>query len=104
MAKLITLFPTLGEAYRLKTLFNDLWGMPNKQSATAFIEQWCREVEQSKIQPFMVFAKTVKAHLSGIVNFVETHITNAILESINNKIQMAKRRAKVFEIPKTSLT
>ena len=96
LAKLITLFPTLGEAYRLKTLFNDLWGMPNKQSATAFIEQWCREVEQSKIQPFMVFAKTVKAHLSGIVNFVETHITNAILESISNKIQMAKRRARGF--------
>ncbi len=44
----------------------------------------------------MVFAKTVKAHLPGIVNFVETHITNAILESINNKIQMAKRRARGF--------
>ena len=96
LVKLITLFPTLGEAYRLKTLFNDLWEMPNKQSATAFIEQWCREVEQSKIQPFIVFAKTVKAHLAGIVNFVETHITNAILESINNKIQMAKRRVRGF--------
>jgi transposase len=94
--ELITLFPTLGEAYRLKTLFNDLWEMPNKQAARSFIEQWCKEVEQSKIQPFMAFARTVKAHLSGIVNFVETHITNAILESINNKIQMAKRRARGF--------
>ena len=36
----ITLFPKLGEAYRLKTLFNDLWDMPNKQTATAFIEDW----------------------------------------------------------------
>ena len=94
--ELITLFPTLGEAYRLKTLFNDLWEMPNKKAAEAFIETWCMEVEQSKIQPFMAFAKTVRSHLSGIVNFVETHITNAILESINNKIQMAKRRARGF--------
>ena len=94
--ELITLFPSLGEAYRLKTLFNDLWEMPNKQAATAFIECWCQEVEQSKIQPFMAFAKTVKSHLSGIVNFVETQITNAILESINNKIQMAKRRARGY--------
>ncbi len=38
--ELITLFPTLGEAYRLKTLFNDLWEMPNKQAATAFIDCW----------------------------------------------------------------
>lgn len=94
--ELITLYPTLGEAYRLKTLFNDLWDMPDKQTATAFIKQWCTEVEKKKINAFMAFAKTVKAHLSGIINFVETHITNAILESINNKIQMAKRRARGY--------
>jgi len=94
--ELITLFPTLGKAYRLKVLFNDLWDMPDKAAATAFVEHWCAEVEQSKIKPFMDFAKTVKAHLSGIVNFVETQITNAILESINNKIQMAKRRARGY--------
>ena len=70
--------------------------MPDKSSAIAFIDQWFDEVEQSKIQPFMKFAKTVKAHLSGIINFVETKITNAILESINNKIQMAKKRARGY--------
>ncbi len=94
--ELITLYPTLGEAYRLKILFNDLWDMPDKASATAFIAQWLHEVEQSKIAPFMKFAKTVKAHLSGIINFVETRLTNAILESINSKIQMAKRRARGY--------
>ncbi|MCK5828946.1 MAG: transposase [Methylococcales bacterium] len=41
----------------------------------------------------MKLLKTVKAHLSGIINFVETKITNAILESITNKIQIAKKRA-----------
>jgi len=96
LEEMIQLYPTLGEAYRLKTLFNDLWEMPDKEAATAFIEQWCAEVESSRIGPFMDFAKTVKAHLSGIANFVETHITNAILESINNKIQMAKRRARGY--------
>jgi transposase len=44
----------------------------------------------------MKFARTVKAHLSGIINFVETRITNAILENVNNKIQMAKRRARGY--------
>jgi transposase len=96
LSEMIRLYPTLGEAYRLKLLFNDLWEMPSKQTAKLFIEQWCREVEESKIPAFMNFAKTVKAHLSGIINSVETHITNAILESINNKIQMAKRRARGY--------
>jgi len=67
---------------------------PTPKSVTEFINLWFKEVEKSNIQPFMQFAKTVKAHLSGIINLVETRITNAILESINNKIQHAKRRAR----------
>jgi hypothetical protein len=30
-------------------LFNDLWDMPNKESAEAFLQQWCHEVESAKI-------------------------------------------------------
>jgi transposase len=32
----------------LKELFNDLWSMPDKESAEAFLKQWCEEVENSK--------------------------------------------------------
>ncbi len=44
----------------------------------------------------MKFAITVRAHWSGIVHFVESHITNGILEGINSKIQLAKRRARGY--------
>jgi transposase len=96
LAEMITLYPTLGEAYRLKVLFNDLWDMPNKESAEAFLQQWCREVESAKIPAFIKFAKTVRAHWSGIVHFVTSRITNGILEGINCKIQLAKRRARGY--------
>lgn len=56
--------------------------MLNKQEARLLIKKWCEEVEQSKIKLFMVFARIVKAYLSGIMNFVETRITNARFESI----------------------
>jgi len=69
--------------------------MPDKKSATAFINHGFDEVEKSQIEPFMKCAKTVKSHLSGIVNCVETQM-KAILESINRKIQMAKRRARGY--------
>ncbi len=94
--EMIILYPTLGEAYRLKVLFNDLWEMPNKTAAEAFLRQWCDEVDTAKIPAFMKFANTVRAHWSGIVHFVETHITNGILEGINSKIQLAKRRARGY--------
>jgi transposase len=96
LEEMITLYPTLGAAYRLKELFNDLWTMPDKPTANAFLSDWCAQVEQAKIPAFQKFANTLKAHWSGIIHFVESNMTNAILESINSKIQLAKRRARGF--------
>ena len=94
--EMITLYPTLGAAYRLKELFNDLWTMPDKPAAHAFLAHWCAQVEAAKIVAFEKFANTLRAHWSGIIHFVESNLTNAILESINSKIQLAKRRARGF--------
>jgi len=96
LSKLITLFPTLGKAYRLKELFNDLWEMETAEEATNFLVAWCKEVEQENIGPFKQFVNTVKSHWTGIINFCETEINNGILEGINNKIQLAKRRARGY--------
>lgn len=96
LEEMITLYPTLGVAYRLKELFNDLWTMPDKSAANAFLNDWCAQVEKAKISAFQKFANTLRAHWSGIIHFVESNITNAILESINSKIQLAKRRARGF--------
>jgi transposase len=96
LVEMLKLYPTLGEAYRLKTLFNDLWEMPDKASATAFLTQWCDEVNDAKIPALMQFSKTVKAHWSGILHFVETRLNNGILEGINSKVQLAKRRARGY--------
>lgn len=96
LSELITLYPTLGEAYRLKELFNDLWEMEDEEEATLFLVDWCKEVEKSNIFPFKQFVKTVKAHWTGIVNFCETGINNGVLEGINNKVQLAKRRARGY--------
>lgn len=96
----VKLFPTLGEAYRLKELFNDLWEMDTEEEAIAFLKQWCDEAEELKIDPFNQFIKTIKSHWTGIVNFCETEINNGILEGINNKVQLAKRRARGYRCAK----
>ena len=96
LVDLITLFPNLGKAYRLKELFNDLWEMDSEEEAVAFLVEWCNEVEESDIEPFKKFCKTVKSHWTGIVNFCETNINNGILEGINSKVQLAKRRARGY--------
>lgn len=96
LSEMIKLYPNLGNAYRLKVLFNDLWEMPDKEAATEFLTRWCAEVEEAKIPAFMAFSKTVRGHWSGIIHFVESRITNGILEGISSKVQLAKRRARGY--------
>jgi transposase len=42
------------------------------------------------------FANSIKAHWSGVINYVQQKISNGVLEGINSKIQLAKRRARGY--------
>lgn len=94
--ELIDLYPELGEAYRLKVLFDDFWMMEDPQQAQGFLAFWCDMATESAIKPFMKFAKTVCAHWNGILNYIESKMSNGILEGINSKIQLIKRRARGY--------
>ncbi len=96
LGRLTDMYPTIGDGYRLKVLFNEIWQLPSRESAEAHLKDWMQEVEKAAIQPFMQFAKTVKAHWSGIVRFFDSRLTNGILEGMNHKIQLAKRRARGY--------
>ncbi len=96
-SELIENYPILGEAYRLKELFNDFWDFKDPEEATAFLAYWCDLTEEANIKPFNKFVNTIKAHWKGIVNYIHANISNGILEGINNKIQLAKRRARGFQ-------
>jgi transposase len=93
---LIELYPQLGEAYRLKELFDDFWAMKTPQEARGFLAFWCDVAQESEITPFMGFVNTVKKHWDGIINYITSKLTNGILEGINSKIQLIKRRARGY--------
>jgi transposase len=93
---ILTLLPSIANAYRLKELFAEFWTFDNKQEAGAYLSYWCDLAEDSKIYPFIKAANTLKAHWSGLVNYSETNLNNGILEGINSKIQLAKKRARGY--------
>ena len=83
----------LGYPISPKTLANLV---PNKKAAHDFMVNWCAEVRVYKIGPFIEFTQTLMAHWYGILNFFESRLTNGLLEGINHKIQLAKRRARGY--------
>lgn len=93
---LIESYPTLGTAYRFRELFNDVWQINDPQQAKGYLQFWCDLVMESGIEPFKKFVKTIKSHWSGIAAYFDKQVTNGVLEGINNKVQLAKRRARGY--------
>ena len=90
------MYPKLGEAYRLKVMFDEFWDLKDVEEAESYLAFWCDLADESSIQPFKKVVNTIKAHWSGIVNYITTNITTGVIEGINNKIQLAKRRARGY--------
>lgn len=96
LANLVKLYPKIGEGYRLKELFKEFWKFDHPAQAERFLNDWCKQAAGSGIFPFQKVVNTIRAHWSGIMNFVRSQITNGILEGINSKIQLAKKRARGY--------
>jgi transposase len=89
-------YPALGEAVRLREVFNDFWDFDEKEEAAAFLAFWCDLTDESNIIPFKKFTNMIRSHWSGIINYIDAKISNGVLEGINSKIQLAKRRARGY--------
>ncbi len=89
-------YPVLGEAYRLKEMFKDVFDIIDPEEAKGYLGFWCEMAVESRIQPFIKFAALIKSHWFGIVNYFDSKLTNGILEGINSKVQLIKRRARGY--------
>jgi len=92
-------YPDLGDAYSLREglvdALNPISSDP-QQGWNAFTK-WLELADKSKLPPISKFVRTLKSHLFGIKAFFECgRVTNSILEGLNSKIQLAKRRARGF--------
>ena len=96
---LLLTYPLLGKAYSLKEGLVDILN-----AATAKVEgawgdflKWMDMAEQTALEPFRKLVATFKGHLFGIKTFFkEGNVTNGVLESLNSKVQLAKRRARGY--------
>jgi transposase len=88
---------TTAEAYRLKLNFQDIYEYSkDEKTAENALLAWCESVEKSCIQPLIDFTKTLKKHLTGVLRFFKSRITNGISEGLNSVIGQVKRRARGY--------
>lgn len=85
-----------GRAWSIKEVFRDFWNYKYKGAAITFFKKWYFWATHSKLKPIIKVAKMLKRHLNELVTYFKHRITNALLESLNSRIQIIKSNARGF--------
>jgi len=83
-------------AYQIKTNFQEFYTMPDRATGEAYLKRWYFWATHSRIEAMIKAAKTIKRHWEGVLNWFDSHLTNALLEGMNSLIQAAKSRARGY--------
>jgi ABC-type Mn2+/Zn2+ transport system ATPase subunit len=83
-------------AYYLKEDLREIWNQTNKDDAELVLNEWVRQAMDSKIQPLVKMAATLRAYKPYILAWYDYPISNGPTEGINNKIKVLKRQMYGF--------
>jgi transposase len=94
--KALKLNAPLATAYYLKEELRQLWQQPNWRAGRKFLTSWCARATASGIGILQQFARTLRKHARGILNYFKFPISTGPLEGTNNKIRTMQRQAYGF--------
>ena len=89
-------YPRIGEAYRLKEQFKEIWNNVKIESKIEDLDKWLVLAWKSELAPIQKFVNTIYSHWYGIESYFKNIQTNAFAERVNLKIQEIKRIAKGY--------
>lgn len=82
-------------AHALREALSWFWDAP-PETAVPYLKWWYNWAIRSRLRPMVEMAGTVKRHWQGILNYIRSRSTNAVLEGVNSLVQAAKSRARGY--------
>lgn len=89
----LTMNQPLATAYYLKEDLRQIWSQPDKQTARRVLDDWIRRASVTGTKPLQQMANTLASVRSSILNHYDFPISTGPLETMNNKIQLLRRKA-----------
>jgi transposase len=86
----------VARAWAAKELFSKFWEYQEEGWARRFFKDWFGWVSRSRLKPVIEVAQMLKRHLENLLTYLRHHITNAVTEGLNSKIQSLKSAARGF--------
>ena len=74
-------------AYLLKEAFQPLWDYNSPTWAGMFLDDWCRQVMRSRIEPMKKIALSLRQHRELILNYFRAQmlLSRGVVEGLNNE-------------------
>ena len=95
-------------AYLYKEDFQRFWEYESPVWAGKFLDQWCKDVMRSRIDPLKIFVGTLRNHRELLLNYFRAKkaFSSGVVEGLNNKAKVTMRKAygyKTYEMLELSL-
>ena len=86
------------KAYLLKEELQRLWDYVSPAWAGKFLDQWCRTVMRTRLEPMKRIARSLLGHRELILNWFRARgtISAGAVEGLNNKLKLTTRKAYGF--------
>jgi len=96
LERLLELNETISKVMILKDKLKLMWDCDSREEARRQIVEWCSMAESVRHPAVSKFANRIRRYEYGILNHCEYPIHTSMLEGINNKIKVIKRKAYGF--------
>jgi transposase len=85
-------------SYLLKEQFQFFWEYKSPFWAGKFLDQWCRQVMRSRIEPMKKVARMLRSHRELLLNWFRAKktISSGAMEGLNNKLKLTMRKSYGF--------
>jgi transposase len=85
-------------AYLLTEAFQQLWDYNSPAWAGKFLDEWCRQVMRSRIEPMKKIARSLRQHRELILNYflAQKQLSSGVVEGLNNKAKVTMRKSYGF--------
>jgi transposase len=85
-------------AYLLKEAFQQLWDYNSATWARRFLDEWCRQMMRSRIEPMKKIARSLREHRELILNYFRAQrlLSSGVVEGLNNKAKVTMRKSYGF--------
>ena len=91
-------------AYNIKMSLQMFWSIDDKEAAIKYLKKWYYWATHSRLDPVIKAAKTIKRHWNGVINFIDSKVTNGLLEGLNSSIQALKKGARGYQNTQNFMT